>query len=66
MRIIRSAHAQADTSTGPGVLDVDPLQVHAEHLFSDALAASHISSVRAIRAHFHLGQPRAQWIRDYV
>jgi hypothetical protein len=38
-----------------------PLEV-----FADQLAADRVPSVRAIRAQLHVGQPRAQRLRDYL
>lgn len=46
--------------------DADPLQEQAVELFAEELAAARIPSVRAIRAQLHVGQPRAQRVRDYL
>jgi hypothetical protein len=46
--------------------DADPLQEQAAELFADDLAADRVPSVRAIRAQLHVGQPRAQRLRDYL
>ena len=43
----------------------DPLQEQAAELFAEQLAADRIPSVRAIRAQLHVGQPRAQRLREY-
>ena len=45
-------------------LDPDPMQVHAAQVSADDLAACRVPSVRAIRAQLHVGQPRAQRLRD--
>jgi hypothetical protein len=42
----------------------DPLQERAAELFARELAADRVPSVRAIRAQLHVGQPRAQRLRD--
>jgi hypothetical protein len=44
--------------------DADPLQEQVAALFSEDLAADRIPSVRAIRAQLHVGQLRAQRLRD--
>jgi hypothetical protein len=44
--------------------DTDPLQEQAAGLFAEDLAADRVPSVRAIRAQLHVGQPRAQRLRD--
>jgi hypothetical protein len=46
--------------------DHDPLQLRAAEVFADQLAADRVPSVRAIRAQLHVGQPRAQRLRDYL
>jgi hypothetical protein len=46
--------------------DADPLQGQAAELFAEQLAADRIPSVRAIRAQLHVGQPRAQRLRDFL
>jgi Protein of unknown function (DUF2637) len=43
-----------------------PLQDHAAELLAEQLAADRIPSVRAIRAQLHVGQPRAQRLRDHL
>jgi hypothetical protein len=65
MMVIRSSQAVPhDTSDSPGI--PDPLQEQAAEIFADELAADRIPSVRAIRAHLHVGQPRAQRLREYL
>jgi hypothetical protein len=44
----------------------DPLQEQAAEVFADQLAADRVPSIRAIRTQFHVGQPRAQRLRDYL
>jgi hypothetical protein len=44
----------------------DPLQEQAAEVFAGQPAADRVPSVRAIRAQFHVGQPRAQRLRDYL
>ena len=46
--------------------DADPLRKQAAELFAQQLAANRVPSVRAIRAQLHVGQPRAQRLRDYL
>lgn len=46
--------------------DADPLQEEAVELFAEELAVDQVPSVRAIRAQLHVGQPRAQRLRDYL
>ncbi len=45
---------------------VDPLGEQATVLFAAELAAEHVPSTRAIRAALHVGQPRAQRLREYL
>jgi hypothetical protein len=42
------------------------LQEHAAELFAEQLAAAQVPSILAIRAQLHVGQPRAQRLRDYL
>lgn len=46
--------------------DADPLQEPAAELFDGQLAAGRVPSVRAIRAQLHVGQRRAQRLREYL
>jgi hypothetical protein len=65
MMVIRSSQAvQHGTSDSPGA--PDPLQEEAAEVFADELAADRVPSARAIRAQLHVGQPRAQRLRDYL
>lgn len=65
MTVIRSSRVPAGGApkTGQGA---DPLQQQAAELFAGQLAADRVPSVRAIRAQPHIGQPRAQRLRDYL
>jgi len=49
-----------------GERDADPLREQAAEVFAEHLATDRIPSVRAIRAQLHVGQPRAQRLRDYL
>ena len=49
--------------TGHGA---DLLRRRVAELFAGQLAADRVLSVRAIRAQLHVGQPRAQRLRDYL
>lgn len=63
MMVIRSSQVLAD-GTPETEHDADPLQEQAAELFAEQLAAARVPSVRAIRAQLHIGQPRAQRLRD--
>jgi hypothetical protein len=45
---------------------IDPLGEQATVLFAAELAADRVPSARAIRAALHVGQPRAQRLREYL
>ena len=63
--VMRSSQAVPyGTSGSPGV--PDPLQEQAAEIFADQLAADRVPSVRAIRAQLHVGQARAQRVREYL
>jgi hypothetical protein len=73
MMIIRGAQppgesekAQALTEAPSAVPLIDPLHRRAADEFVDDVAAGRIPSIRAIRARLHVGQPRAQQVRDYL
>lgn len=51
---------------GVAAAAVDPLDEQAAEIFADQLAADRVPSVRAIRAQLHVGQPRAQRLRDHL
>ena len=53
-----SAHEEAPMS--------DPLGERAAVVFAADLAADRVPSIRAIRAALHVGQPRAQRLREYL
>jgi hypothetical protein len=65
MLIIRSSQVPAGGAPETEN-DAEPLQEQAAELFADDLAADRVPSVRAIRAQLHVGQPRAQRLRDYL
>ena len=62
---VLSSQAAPDSATGSAGIP-DPLQEQAAEVFADQLAADRVPSVRAIRARLHVGQPRAQRLRDYL
>jgi hypothetical protein len=65
MMVIRGS--QAVTGGMPGSANpLDPLGEQAAKIFAGQLAADRVPSVRAIRAQLHVGQPRAQRLRDYL
>jgi hypothetical protein len=65
MIVIRNSQAAPDEV--PGKADaLDPLQDQAVAVFAGQLAADRVPSVRAIRAQLHVGQPRAQRLRDHL
>jgi hypothetical protein len=59
-------HLPEQVHVSGDVSDADPVQVHAADVFAAELAAGRIPSVRAIRSHLHVGQPRAQQVRSYL
>jgi hypothetical protein len=65
MMVIRNAQVPADGTPASGC-DADPLQEQAAEVFAEQLAADRVPSVRTIRSQFHVGQPRAQRLRDYL
>jgi hypothetical protein len=65
MMVIHSSQVPAASTSGTG-RDADPLREQAAELFAAQLAADRVPSVRAIRAQLHVGQPRAQKLRDYL
>jgi hypothetical protein len=65
MMVIRSS--QLSTIARPeGEWTADPLQEQAAEVFAVHLVADRVPSVRAIRTELHVGQPRAQRLRDYL
>ena len=65
MMVIRSSQAPVEDTSEIGH-DADPLQEQVAELFAEQLAADRIPSMRAIRAQLHVGQPRAQRLRDFL
>jgi len=65
MMVIRSSQAAAGGMPCSGHIP-DPLSEQAAEIFAGQLAADRVPSVRAIRAQLHVGQPRAQRLRDYL
>jgi hypothetical protein len=65
MMVIRASQAEQDGMPDRAEAR-DPLQERAAEVFAGQLAADRVPSVRAIRAQFHVGQPRAQRLRDYL
>ena len=63
MSVIRSSQMPADVTPRNGCR-ADPLQEQAAEVFAKELAANRVPSVRAIRAQLHVGQPRAQRLRN--
>jgi hypothetical protein len=67
MMIIRSEQVPAVTCDArEDGSAADPLGECAAVVFAADLAADRLPSVRAIRAALHVGQPRAQRLRDYL
>jgi hypothetical protein len=67
MMIIRAAQtATAVLRLHEGTTVIDPLGEQAAVVFAAELAADRVPSVRAIRAALHVGQPRAQRLREYL
>jgi len=65
MMVIRSSQVPAGGAPDTEH-DADPLQEQAAELFAGQLASARVPSVRAIRAQLHVGQPRAQRLRDHL
>jgi hypothetical protein len=65
MTVIRGSQVVLDGLPGKAETR-DPLQEQAVEVFAGQLAADRVPSVRAIRAQFHVGQPRAQRLRNYL
>lgn len=67
MVIIRGAQAPAVAPSAHEDASVtDPLGDHAAVVFAAELAADRVPSIRAIRNALHVGQPRAQRLREYL
>jgi len=65
MTVIRGSQSIPDSMSGSARIP-DPLQEQATEIFADQLAEDRVPSIRAIRAQFHVGQPRARRLRDYL
>jgi hypothetical protein len=65
MMVIRSSQVQADRRSKERH-ETDPLQEQAAELFAEQLAADRVPSIRAIRAQFHVGPPRARRPAKYL
>jgi len=63
MMVIRRSQVPADGTANGGRV-ADPLQKQATEVFAAELMADRVPSVRAIRAQLHVGQSRAQRLRD--
>lgn len=63
--VIRGSQAVSNGTPDSG-RTADPLQEQAAEVFAEHLAADRVPSIRAIRAQFHVGQPRAQRLRDHL
>jgi hypothetical protein len=65
MMVIRGA--QSGPQAVPANTGIpDPLCADAVRAFADQLAADRVPSIRAIRLRLHVGQSRAQRLRDYL
>lgn len=65
--IVRGAQtSKAAPRPHDGVPVADPLGEQAAVVFAAELAEDRVPSVRAIRAALHVGQPRAQRVREYL
>jgi len=65
MMVIRGSYAAPGDTSGAASV-ADPLQEQAAEIFAGHLAADRVPSIRTIRAELHVGQPRAQRLRDYL
>jgi hypothetical protein len=65
MMVIRSAQGAPDARPSTAGAP-DPLCEQAAEIYAEHLAADRVPSIRAIRARLHVGQPRAQRLRDYL
>jgi hypothetical protein len=65
MMVIRSSQGSVDR-TPSSCQGADPLQERAAEVFADQLSTEQVPSIRAIRGHLHIGQPRAQRVRAYL
>jgi hypothetical protein len=65
MMVIRGSRMAPGGITDSAAIP-DPLGEQAAEVFAGQLAADRVPSIRAIRAQLHVGQPRAQRLRDYL
>jgi hypothetical protein len=65
MIVIRSSQAPADVAPWTKC-EAAPLQERPAELFAGDLAANRVPAVRPIPTQLHVGQPRAQMLRDYL
>jgi hypothetical protein len=65
MMVIQSSQVPAD-GIPEAEHGADLLQEQASEVFAEQLAVDRVPSVRAIRAQLHVGQSRAQRLRDYL
>jgi Protein of unknown function (DUF2637) len=69
MYVIRSAAAPTTSRRSAGISDVAALNGHAHQaaeLFAAELAEGRVPTIRRIRSEMHVGQPRAQQVREYL
>jgi Protein of unknown function (DUF2637) len=65
MVVIRSSQLSV-LGRSKGERAEDPLEEQAAEVFAEHLATDRVPSARVIRAQLHVGQPRAQRLRDYL
>lgn len=65
MLVIRGSQISTDGSSG-AEHEMDPLGAAAAKAFAEQLAADLVPSIRTIPAQLHVGQLRAQRLRDYL
>lgn len=65
MMVIRSSQSLPDAVSAIAGIP-DTLCDDAVRVFADQLTAGRVPSIRAIRTQLHVGQPRAQRLRDYL
>lgn len=70
MLIIRGAQSQVEANASGAESEhgreADPLQAQATGEFADQIASGTVPSIRTIRARLHVGQLRAQQVREYL
>ena len=65
MMVIRNSQLAPGIASADAVIP-DPLREQTAEVFAEQLAANRVPSIRAIRAQLHVGQPRAQRLREYL